>query len=735
MDIPQKKWIKRITLLFSLLTLGCAIYQSNNFHQSLQQQQVDLKTLADCEIRQAVDDLQQMLTPLKTAATDIAETLSTSSYNEPQLRRLIESQLQKNGNLFGIGVAYEPYAFDGKRRLFSPYLLNRHHHQEWLMVDDTYDYTAKEYTWYGDNIQGNGGWNEPYFGQTSQAQIIEYVAPIRHNGSLAEGLVFVTTQLDEIQKRINAIDLGVNGYSILFSAQGKLISHPVDELVNSSTLISDLSLIKSRPALQEMVKQAMTGQQQEVELPLGESGRTTYVSTTNIPLTDWTLLTVYDKHHQLQRGSENYHSLLWLITTWVIALLALLPLILPYRPAQPIHRYWLMAFILSSLLVVATCAIWVLAYEAMPPLSSQQQGPSNGDCQEAQHQVNTAQVQNTHHQRQGSRIINQADLNRYTHRYTERSLSNNSSVPVYLPTGVFIQSVEFSSANNVLITGYVWQRYQQGIHDDLSQGVVFPEAESVEMEENYRRLEGDEEVVGWYFRTTLRETFDYSHYPLDKQSVWIRMWHADFDRNVVLVPDLNAYDHLSPASLPGVERDFVLPGWSLIRSYFEFRENSYNSNFGIDNYIGKNNFPELYFNVDLQRNFIDPFISSLAPVLVVLLMLFAIVITISKEDPERVSLLGFDASTILGSCSALFFVVLIAHIDMRSNLGAASLIFMEDFYFLTYLSILIVSVNSILFTWGLDIRFIQYRDNLLPKISFWPVISGFMYLFSLITFY
>jgi hypothetical protein len=209
---------------------------------------------------------------------------------------------------------------------------------------------------------------------------------------------------------------------------------------------------------------------------------------------------------------------------------------------------------------------------------------------------------------------------------------------------------------------------------------------------------------------------------------------ADFDRNVVLVPNLIAYDHLDPASLPGIEKDFVLNSWSQTQSYFEFRRNSYNTNFGIENYVGKNNFPELYFNIGLKRNFIDPFVSNLSPVVVVLIMLLAIMVTISSDD-DLIKLLGFNASTILASCSALFFVVLLSHVEMRSNLQATRLMYMEGFYFLTYVSILGVSVNSIVFTWGLPVKIITHRDNLIPKLSFCPAITGCSFLMLLWRFY
>ena len=46
---------------------------------------------------------------------------------------------------------------------------------------------------------------------------------------------------------------------------------------------------------------------------------------------------------------------------------------------------------------------------------------------------------------------------------------------IRIPTGVFIQSVEFVKANDVNVTGYVWQKYSDDIPAEVSRGFVFPE--------------------------------------------------------------------------------------------------------------------------------------------------------------------------------------------------------------------------------------------------------------------
>ena len=142
---------------------------------------------------------------------------------------------------------------------------------------------------------------------------------------------------------------------------------------------------------------------------------------------------------------------------------------------------------------------------------------------------------------------------------------------MYIPTGVVIQSAQFKGPYTVEIAGYIWQRYADGLPRDLERGVVLPEAERATFREVYRTHQADEEVIGWSFRATLREQFDYDRYPLDRQQLWLRLWHVAFERNAYLQPDLLAFPSADPAALPGLDHNFVLENWQVQESYFSYR--------------------------------------------------------------------------------------------------------------------------------------------------------------------
>lgn len=308
--------------------------------------------------------------------------------------------------------------------------------------------------------------------------------------------------------------------------------------------------------------------------------------------------------------------------------------------------------------------------------------------------------------------------------------------PIFIPTGVLIQSLEFISANNVTISGYVWQRYAADIPADIDRGFLMPEGDNIEGTEAYRIRQGNEEVIGWYIQTTLRQTFDYARYPFDRQDIWLRLWHTDFARNVILVPDFQSY-HVSewdPYIRLGLEHDFVLERLSLERTYFNYHFNSYDANFGINNYIGQNAFPELYFNVGVRREVLDAFVAYMIPMIILILMAFGVQFIVTQIS-EKMSMYGISTIGLIGYFASLFFIGILAQLDIRRTLNAPGVVYVEYFYFILYAILLLQTVNAVAFTVSDNFHFIEYKDNLYPKVIFFPITLGLMFIITAVAYF
>ncbi|MEJ2323014.1 MAG: hypothetical protein P8Z31_12020 [Gammaproteobacteria bacterium] len=313
--------------------------------------------------------------------------------------------------------------------------------------------------------------------------------------------------------------------------------------------------------------------------------------------------------------------------------------------------------------------------------------------------------------------------------------------PLMIRTGLFIQSLEFFNSSEVNLSGYIWQHYVDGLHDAIrpgpsEAGLVLPEqvnsGSDIEPREVYRIRHGNEEVIGWYFEATLRQLFDYSRYPFDHKTVWVRLWPRDFSRNIILVPDFDAYAATGVEDLFGIDKRIVLGAWEWEDTYFDYQLSDYDTNFGIHDYIGQKGFPELHFNFVIKRKFGNAFIVYLLPLLLVASLLFAAMLTISDKD-KLSDRLGFNVSGFIGACSALFFVILLSHIQLREQFAGTSIVYIEYFYIMMYVMLVAATVNTYLFATrsGILGNVILYEDNIIPKITFWPVVLGSMILLTL----
>jgi hypothetical protein len=313
------------------------------------------------------------------------------------------------------------------------------------------------------------------------------------------------------------------------------------------------------------------------------------------------------------------------------------------------------------------------------------------------------------------------------------SLDNSSGdgyVPlIKVPTGIFVQSLQFSGASQVHVTGYIWQRYTKGIHDAIKPapgevGFILPERmDSTDSKEIYRIDYGDEELIGWYFDATLRQQFDYVDYPFDHKTVWVRLWARDFSQNIALVPDFSSYDSTGVSDIFGIEDEIVLGTWRRENTFFDYHFSSYDTNFGIRDYTGQDGFPEFQYNLVIKREYGNAFIVYLLPLFLVSVLLFAALMTVSEKD-NLSKRHGFNTLDFIGGNSALFFVIMIAHIQLRGEVGGRDAVYIEYFYLLMYGMLVATTASTYLFSihtisW---LKFINYKDNIIPKVAYWPTL-------------
>jgi hypothetical protein len=737
-NIRKQTLVVRISLLLCIASLLVALSLTGLYIYNNSQVENTARSIAKERALDSATTIEETLSKLPDIAQSIADDITSGKLTDEQVEDRLVSELEMCPRINAITAAYVPefvpdFAPQADRNLYSPWSYRQPDGEIVILrIEDKYDYTKPDGSenpkdpdgeplktdWYHRPIDMGPSWGEPYFGTYLQDYWAGYGTPFYRadpntGQQVIAGIIDVSLTLDGFQELIGTIDLERpgSGYGFILSKKGTFIAHPIREFVTSKKNISDISDSLNEESLGQSSEQTMV-----VNHVDKGSGQSSWIFLNCIPSTDWWVGIVLDKGLIIRSNLLDRQAQLLQVGI-AMATLAFLffLLILLFRAHKGTNmRLWAVAASFSVLCIIGTGYIWFLNI-------SKPSGEDVRDIMLADRAISEKVVADW-----GRDLID----------------------PVYVPTGVLIQSMDFTTAHDILITGYIWQKYSDNMPDwakpDSGEvGFILPQEIGWKMtseayRQTYRKKKGNqeviEEVIGWNVRATIRQEIDYTQYPFHREDVEIPIWHKNFDRNVILTPDLVSYATTAPESLSYVGQDFFLEGWNADRTFFSYRERSYNTDFGLNSYLRQQKIPELYLHLSLTRQFIDAFISHIIPIAVVICLLFAVLVVVTRRE-EKIKIIGVTASTVLAYCAALFFTVVLLHINLRTGLEApARIVYLEYLYFMVYASILGVSVNAILFSSQVKIWLVQYRENLLIELLYWPVLTGLLLAISLLVF-
>ena len=319
------------------------------------------------------------------------------------------------------------------------------------------------------------------------------------------------------------------------------------------------------------------------------------------------------------------------------------------------------------------------------------------------------------------------------------SAAHPTSVARYtyqVPTGVFLQSFQFLDAHDVQISGYVWQFYDAEIPDTVTRGVVFPEAlgEAYVTQEAWRFADDAGERIGWYFSGTFRQDFDYRFYPFDRQAVWLRLWHPDPQREVLLVPDFAAYPDLTPAALPGIEQGFVYEGWDPLGAGFSDNLVSYSTNFGLPDQLSATpGLINLYFSLWVARDFLGPLLEHLVLEAAVAALLFVLLVLTARDGTEPGSR-GISMFELTAAAAGLLFAIILDHNSLRDATGSQAVTYLE-WVPLLLAGVIVLVVLSAVRHQVRPLPRLGEAGDLVLVLAYWPTLLGALLAVTLFVFF
>ena len=651
----------------------------------------------------AAEAIEGALKGVPARVVAIRDDLERGTLPPAQVAARLASAFGGDAVVSGYGVAFDKDLLPGTP-LFAPYIERGATRGEAPLETDLgalYDYTAYNYGWYRDTLLDGPGWIEANIFPDTGDLVVLYAVPFVRpdDGRRASGVVFAAIALDTINRIVGGLGLGPAGYAFVISPEGKYLVHPRDELVHGQETLFTTAWTSGNATLHTLAVRASQGETGFAESADELTGRGNWTFVQPIPTPGWSVFTVYFGD-QFAPNTDWERRELFLIIAFTLGGLWLLIFAgAAHRILAPEAFRWSAAITFTVIVTAGVGAMWVTVARYPPALPERQEV-----------------------------VLDEGAAHQYLVD------AGVSATAVMIPTGVFIRSAKIESGDEVSVAGYVWQRFEIGRHDAVPRGFTLPETfdqNRSEIKEVFKQRIDGEERIGWEFKATFRQRFDYSKFPFDRQSVWVRLRPASLASSAAFVPDYGGYDVMNPTFRPGVDSTLIIPGWDVIGSYFDYRLHSYNATLGLPGNDRQASYPELFFNVEMQRKFVGPFVTHVVPLAVTAAMLFALLLISSRREASA-GLLGFSAAEIVLGAAALFFVASFQHRSMREELLADTLIYFEYFYFGLYVLIMLVSVNAILFASHMHIKIIEYHDNIVPKLLFWPfcVLAMFVLTFS-----
>ena len=656
-------------------------------------------------------ELQGFLKGVQSKADAMGATFGEREYSKEEVEAIIRETSLANPEINGVTVCYEPFGFDAETRLYCPYYDKVT--SKFVYFEESYDYTVieKKTVWYTGLIKDGAKWIKPYYGTAVQDWFIDYGVPFywttgERKGQI-RGIIDFSIASEEFKNFVHEVSVGKTGLEFLITGDGDFVTHPISQYVgneNLSLLIEEETQPKLKAAYMAMLN--------------GESGYTAFYDEglEKNGIFYYQALDIADYRIGIKFYTDNLISAPDRTSRRIVNIALVFSIFLVLLTAMIFGKDKIDRKEIEELSVITT----VLLVGLIVIIGGLQHSKT--------HEFNTDE---------GPAIIDSSGLGAFVQNVERQAELVKLPPPIAVPTGLYIENLEFTDSYNVNVGGQVWMKYPPEFAEDenFDFGVRFPQtspfAEASLLEEVHREivpaLEGEPGYLHiiWEFRVTLRLNFKYGDFPFDKRDLDIQLNSASIDDNILLVPDLTSYTNTSPTRLPGVSESIELSGNEITKSYFHFAFQDYATDFGYGTKAIFHKKPTLHFNVNLNRKLLNPFISYLVPTFVVLCLIYILILACEKTEARQ---------GIIESMAAFFFVLIFSHIDLRKDVVTPDLIYIEYFYFATYMMIILSTANLIAYTKSQTSLF-DFNDNQIYRTIYFPLFLSVMLGISLWKFY
>ncbi len=270
----------------------------------------------------AVNKIEAELAAIKKIPENTALFLEQGRLKKEEIADLLRRVVGNNSEIYGMGIAFEPFAFDPKELYFGPYYAKEKKGLTLTyMGDETYRYFYED--WYQIPRELNRpAWSEPYFDEIMMAT---YSVPFYvKTGEAPElrGVICADISLDKLTDVVNSVKVLKTGDAYLISKNGTIITHSVKELIMNETIFSVASA-RNDNNLRRIGRKMIGGGSGFVPFISIARNKKCWMYYSPVPSTGWSLAVIFPEDELLEDIRRNTLAAAGLGAGGILLLIAL----------------------------------------------------------------------------------------------------------------------------------------------------------------------------------------------------------------------------------------------------------------------------------------------------------------------------------------------------------------------------------------------------------------------------
>jgi sigma-B regulation protein RsbU (phosphoserine phosphatase) len=206
------------------------------------------------------------------------------------LLNTLRETMAANAEIFGMAVAFEPYAFEAASRDFAPYIARKEQAFEISYLGGA-DYRYVYHDWYQIPRETRGAcWSEPYFDEGGgDILMATFSVPFfREGGERFAGVITADISLKWLDETISAIRIHETGYGFILSRNGTFVTHPEKRWAMNETIFSIAEAWKDT-TLRKIGRQMIQGKSGWVPFTGYQGGKSGFLYFAPICSSGWSL--------------------------------------------------------------------------------------------------------------------------------------------------------------------------------------------------------------------------------------------------------------------------------------------------------------------------------------------------------------------------------------------------------------------------------------------------------------